>query len=258
MEKSKQQSLLRSLDFKSRSTSTVILDGTIENPNVKIIVAGVANLLHGDMMGDIEDELTIDPRSAMYFFDEEKYIAEKPEKFNAERIELLRKIPTEEEFSKFIEALYDIAQFSGECCVICLIYIYRIKSLTQIPLLATTWRPLVLISIMIAQKMWDDKYLNNSDFVTLYPFFDNAELNALEMKFLELIQYNTHIKFSLYTKYYLELKGLVPNLPLKQMNVFEMAKLERQSKKMEESLKKKAATSANAKEAGQSTDYVIS
>ena len=70
----------------------------------------------------------------------------------------------------------------------------------------------------------------------LYPFFDNAELNTLEMKFLELIQYNTHIKFSLYTKYYLELKGLVPNLPLKQMNVFDMAKLERQSKKMEDFL----------------------
>ena len=60
---------------------------------------------------------------------------------------------------------------SGECCVICLIYINRIIALTSIPLLPTSWRPLVLISLMVAQKMWDDKYLSNSDFSTIYPFF---------------------------------------------------------------------------------------
>ena len=47
---------------------------------------------------------------------------------------------------------HDIAQFSGECCVICLIYINRIIALTSIPLLPTSWRALVLISLMVAQK----------------------------------------------------------------------------------------------------------
>ena len=101
------------------------------------------------------------------------------------------------------------------------------------PLLPTSWRPLVLISLMVAQKMWDDRYLSNSDFSAIYPFFDNKQLNTLEMKFLELIQYNTHIRFSIYTKYYLELKSLVPDFPLKPMDVFTMGKLEKQSKNME-------------------------
>ncbi len=151
-----------------------------------------------------------------------------------------------------------MAQFSAECCVICLIYINRIIALTETPLLPTNWRPLVLIALMIAQKMWDDKYLSNADFSYIYPFFDTKQVNMLEMKFLELIQYNTHIKFSIYTKYYLELKSLVPeDFPLKPMDVFTAGKLESQSKNMENTLKKNAKTSADSKESGQNTNLVI-
>lgn len=151
-----------------------------------------------------------------------------------------------------------MAQFSPECCVICLIYINRIIALTEMPLLPTNWRPLVLISLMVAQKMWDDKYLSNADFSYIYPFFDTKQVNSLEMKFLELIQYNTHIKFSIYTKYYLELKSLVPeDFPLKPMDAFTSQKLEQQSQKMEDNLKKNAKTSADAKESGQNTNLII-
>ncbi len=234
-----------------------MISSTIENPNVKLIIKGIATLLHSNLLEDIEDNKTIEPKSELYFFDEEKYIKENPDNFDEERIELLRKIPSQEDICSFIEALYDIAQFSGECCVICLIYINRIIALTSMPLLQTSWRPIILISLMVAQKMWDDKYLSNSDFSTIYPFFDNKQLNVLEMKFLELIQYNTHIKFSIYTKYYLELKSLVPDFPLKPMDVFTMAKLEKQSKNMEENLKKNAKTSTDNKEAGENTVYII-
>ena len=234
-----------------------MLSSTIENPNVKLIIKGIATLLHSNLLEDIEDNKTIEPKSELYFFDEEKYIKENPDNFDEERIELLRKVPSQEDICSFIEALYDIAQFSGECCVICLIYINRIIALTSMPLLQTSWRPIILISLMVAQKMWDDKYLSNSDFSTIYPFFDNKQLNVLEMKFLELIQYNTHIKFSIYTKYYLELKSLVPDFPLKPMDVFTMAKLEKQSKNMEENLKKNAKTSTDNKEAGENTVYII-
>lgn len=126
------------------------------------------------------------------------------------------------------------------------------------PLLPTNWRPLVLISLMVAQKMWDDKYLSNSDFSYIYPFFETAQVNALEMKFLELIHYNTHIKFSIYFKYYSELKTLVPeDFPLKPMDEYTMSKLEYQSKSMEEKLKKNSRTSADEKKPGMGTKFVI-
>ena len=95
-----------------------------------------------------------------------------------------------------------------ECCIICLIYINRLIAFTEIPLQPTNWRPLVLCSLLVAQKVWDDRYLSNSDFAFIYPFFMTEQLNRLEKKFLELIQYNVTVKSSLYAKYYFELRAL--------------------------------------------------
>ena len=244
-------------DFKSSSTSTILLNSTIETPNVKLIIKAVATLIHSNLIDDLQDGKTISLKSDLYYFSEDKYINENPQNFEEERVNLLRKTPTQDDIAGFIDALYDLAQFSAECCVICLIYINRIIALRDMPLLPTNWRPLVLISLMIAQKMWDDKFLSNMDFSYIYPFFDITQVNKLEMKFLELIQYNTHIKFSIYTKYYLELKSLAPEeFPLKPMDKFTKLKLENQSKGMEENLKKFGKT-GDSKVAGQSTIHVI-
>ena len=58
---------------------------------------------------------------------------------------------------------------------------------TEMPLQPTNWRPVVLIALLIAQKVWDDSYLSNADFAFIYPFFVNEEINNLEKKFLEFI-----------------------------------------------------------------------
>jgi len=93
----------------------------------------------------------------------------------------------------------------------------------------------------------------------MYPFFDVKELNILEMKFLELIQYNTHIKFGIYTKYYLELKSLVPEkFLLKPMDVYTMKKLENQSKDKENKIREASRTCVDAKVSGQYSQNVIS
>lgn len=76
------------------------------------------------------------------------------------------------------------------------------------PLQPTNWRPLVLCSLLVAQKVWDDRYLQNSDFAFIYPFFVTEEINKLEKKFLELIQYNVTVKSHLYARYYFELRSL--------------------------------------------------
>jgi hypothetical protein len=76
------------------------------------------------------------------------------------------------------------------------------------PLTPTNWRPLVLCSLLVAQKVWDDCYLQNCDFAFIYPFFVTEEINKLEKKFLELIQYNVIVKSHLYARYYFELRAL--------------------------------------------------
>jgi len=107
-----------------------------------------------------------------------------------------------------VKALYDCAQFSPECCIIALVYQNRLMAFTDVPLQPTNWRPLMLISLLVAQKVWDDRYLSNADFAFIYPFFVTEEINRLEKKFLELLQYNVTVKSSLYAKYYFELRAL--------------------------------------------------
>jgi len=115
----------------------------------------------------------------------------------------------------------------------------------------------VLVSLLISQKVWDDKYLSNADFSYIYPFFETAQLNTLEMKFLELIQYNVYVKDSLYTRYYLELKSLVPeDIPVKPMDIFTMNKMEAQPN-VEYSNKKMSKTSGEIREYGKMSCVII-
>lgn len=94
----------------------------------------------------------------------------------------------------------------------------------------TNWRPLILISLLVAQKVWDDRYLSNSDFAFIYPFFVTDEINKLEQKFLELIMYNVTVKSNLYAKYFFELRALFKDsekeFPLKQLDKNDLERLE--------------------------------
>ena len=49
--------------------------------------------------------------SDLFYFSEEKYIKEKPEAFDEQRLILLRETPTVENIYEFVKALYDCAQF---------------------------------------------------------------------------------------------------------------------------------------------------
>lgn len=90
-------------DFKSSSTSTILLNSTINAPNVKLIIKAVATLLHSNLIEDLQDGKTISTKGELYYFSEDKYINENPDYFDEERINLLRKTYTQEDISGFIE-----------------------------------------------------------------------------------------------------------------------------------------------------------
>jgi len=190
----------------------------------------------------------LNQNSDLYFFSEEKYIQEKPDEFDEQRRALLRAVPTVESIDEFIQALYDCAQFSPECLIICLVYINRLIAFTGLPLHPTNWRPLLLCSIMVAQKVWDDKYLSNADFAFIYPFFVTEEINRLEQKFLELLQYNVTVKSSLYAKYYFELRALFQNesdFGIKRLEEDEAKALESRSKSFKDKYESNAKKMSN-------------
>ncbi|MCQ2818112.1 MAG: cyclin-Y [archaeon] len=245
--------------FHSSSTSSIYLQNTIDNPNTKSLIKGVSMILQIQLTEDNKLKRQISPSSDLYYFNEEKYIKESPNEFNKENIENIHKMPTLDDIHKFIEALFNCVQFAPECCVIALIYINRIISLTGLCLTATNWRPLVFISLMVSQKIWDDVPLSNKDFSSFYSFFDKQQVNTLEMKFLEMIQYNVFVELSTFMFFYLNLKELTfEEQSKKPMSKYEMDEIEFNIKW--KGVKKKKRSKSADKEilTGQRENYVIS
>lgn len=71
------------------------------------------------------------------------------------------------------------------------------------------WKPITVTAIVVAQKMWDDTPLINSDFSILYPVLKVEQINYLERKFLSLLDFKITISPSLYSQYYFELRSIL-------------------------------------------------
>ena len=110
-----------------------------------------------------------------------------------ESVKMLRLMPLTDHIFEFIYAIYDVAKFSHECCIISTIYMFRFIKNTKMPLLPTSWRPLSFICLLIAQKIMDDTCIKNVDFRQIYPFFTLQEVNILEEIILKNLDYDMHI-----------------------------------------------------------------
>ena len=126
--------------------------------------------------------------------------------------------------------MYECARFPSECLIVSLVYIERLVATSEVPILCTSWRPILLAGLILAQKVWDDRSLHNVDFSFFCPMFTLKEINHLEKKFLELIDYDVSITASLYAAYYFQLRTLCQRVDrkftLKPMDVEQSAKLE--------------------------------
>ena len=54
---------------------------------------------------------------------------------------------------------------------------------------------------MVHSRLWDDRSLHNVDFSMFCPMFTLKEINHLEKKFLELIEYDVSVSPAPYTPY---------------------------------------------------------
>ncbi|CAN0109962.1 unnamed protein product, partial [Heterosigma akashiwo] len=121
-------------------------------------------------------------------------------------------LPSIDEIYMFINGIFTRAKFSPECNIIGLVYINRVISNSRIPLVKQNWKPLILASLILAQKIWDDKCLATSNFALICPRYSKRQVKFFEIKFLELLQYQATVTQSLYAKYYFELRELFEQL----------------------------------------------
>ncbi len=116
--------------------------------------------------------------------------------------------PSMRDIYDFMSALFLKAHLSSECSVVCLIYVERLMEKAHVPFDDRTWRPVLLCSMLLASKVWQDCASWNVEFSAVFPQFGLAALNRLERVFVTQIGWDMYISQSLYAKYYFALRSL--------------------------------------------------
>lgn len=80
-----------------------------------------------------------------------------------------RKVPTFDVVFDFLNAIYRGERLAPECLVMCLAYLERLLGSSDVRMHATNWRRLILSSLILASKVWEDQAVWNVDFLSVFP-----------------------------------------------------------------------------------------
>ncbi|KAL3666452.1 hypothetical protein V7S43_008700 [Phytophthora oleae] len=154
--------------------------------------------------------------------------------YRMEKITSKRHIPSVDEIFRFCKNLFNKAQLSAECTIVCLIYIERLMEQANVPLLAATWRPIVVCGLLLASKVWQDLSSWNVEISNIYPQFSLHSINRLERLFLHHIQWDLYISATVYAKYYFALRSLTEKKDFRRRYNYTMRVDPPNSKRLEE------------------------
>ena len=124
-----------------------------------------------------------------------------------------------EDIFRFLKGCFTVAKWSPECNVIAMVLLVRLAGSqegTPVRLNYRNWDKLLLCSLLLAQKLWDDVALNNAEFPKLWALvlgpdvgaLDLCSINALEQLFLHRLHFDVHVDRTTYTQVYFELYSL--------------------------------------------------
>lgn len=181
---------------RSNSTSSVFAESAVYSPILRELVLSVSTMLHCQIIRDYESGRA-QASHGFGFFGEHTYTGR-----------FLETPPAADELCTFLQKVFEVGEFPPECAVIVLVYVNRLIGLVNMPLTADNWKPVVITSLVVSQKVWDDNPLCNADFSILYPVLNVKQINFLELRFLLLLEYKLTVSASLYARYYFELRTI--------------------------------------------------
>ena len=100
--------------------------------------------------------------------------------------------------------------------MLALVLLTRLVANTEMTFNVRNWDKLLLCSLLLAQKLWDDTPLANVDFPELWrqifpgvaTAVDLKLVNQMEKLFLQTLNYDIHVDRATYTRVYFELHAL--------------------------------------------------
>jgi len=120
----------------------------------------------------------------------------------------VRAVPNKWDIYGFLRDVMVNFRLEPEVSVITLFYLDRFGELSGVGLTPDNWRRLVITSMMLASKVWNDESFENIEFSQLCPLYTLDEINAFERVFLKCVGYNMAMKGSEYAKTYFVLRTL--------------------------------------------------
>jgi len=123
--------------------------------------------------------------------------AQKITKFHALR-------PPSISIKDYLDRILKYSACSSECFVLALVYIDRLIQQTGFVVSSLNIHRVVITSVMLAAKFFDDHYYNNAYYAKIGGV-PCTEMNSLELEMLFQINFSLHVDTDAYNKYYSEL-----------------------------------------------------
>ena len=107
-----------------------------------------------------------------------------------------------------------------ECIVIALIYVRRLikRSEGRLVLTRYNWRAILFICGVVANKVWDDFHLKNSDYCCIFRTLTVSRINNLEAQLLISLENCCNVSPSAYAETHFEIQAMITMFKIKKVN----------------------------------------
>merc|ERR1719331_3344062 len=164
------------------------------------LLASALHFFHRHIRTDADVATRMEGNAVFRLFYEVQYHHNKPQPVSPVFLDSVHDTSTLHVCS-FILSILHQGIFSVSALVVAVIYLSRFKESTHITLHATTWRPLFVAALLVADKVWEDKPVRNSSLARLFPVLSPAELNRLEARMLLETRFHVLVKPELFTSF---------------------------------------------------------
>ncbi|XP_074244342.1 cyclin-Y-like protein 2 [Saimiri boliviensis] len=183
---------------KFNSCSTIFIDdSTVTCPHFTMTLKSVALEIYYHIKTRDEDR-TLD------MFDERVY------PFTQEEVleEHFIYDPTPKVIFSFMCTLFNAKRLGAELAILSLVYIKRLVKYAYFSICPANWKRIIFGAILLVLRVVCDDAVCDDDFCKLFESITVEDMHELLMYFAELINYNTDISISIYTRYYFQLREL--------------------------------------------------
>jgi hypothetical protein len=108
---------------------------------------------------------------------------------------------SEVHIATFIMSILEEGLFSVNSLVVAIIFLSRFKEVTKVLVHTFSWRLLLLVALLVADKSHEDKPIRNKAMSELFPVISAKELNELELLFCLKIRFTFVVRAELFSSF---------------------------------------------------------